>query len=84
MATQNQTLRRRVAQRLHIARRNGEAEEDSYLSLAHKHQFALELDHLAECIRSNKQPRTPGEEGLQDQIIMAPFTSPHAAVTLSN
>ena len=29
-------------------------------------QFALELDHLAACIRGNRQPFTPGEEGLQD------------------
>ena len=35
-----------------------------------KNQFALEMDHLAECVRQNKQPYTPGEEGLQDQRIM--------------
>jgi predicted dehydrogenase len=34
--------------------------------IAAKQQFALELDHLAACIRGNKQPFTPGEEGLQD------------------
>lgn len=31
-----------------------------------KNQFALEMDHLSECIQQNKQPKTPGEEGLQD------------------
>ena len=36
----------------------------------HKNQFALEMDHLAECVRQNKTPYTPGEEGLQDQRIM--------------
>ena len=36
----------------------------------HKQQFALELDHMAECVRNNKTPYTPGEEGLQDQRIM--------------
>ena len=36
----------------------------------HKDQFALELDHMAECVRQNKTPYTPGEEGLQDQRIM--------------
>jgi predicted dehydrogenase len=35
-----------------------------------RQQFALELDHLASCIRSNKQPHTPGEEGAQDMRIM--------------
>lgn len=35
-----------------------------------KNQFALEMDHFAECVTNNKQPWTPGEEGLQDQRIM--------------
>ena len=35
-----------------------------------KQQFALELDHMTECVRDNKTPYTPGEEGLQDQRIM--------------
>ena len=35
-----------------------------------KQQFALEMDHMAECVRHNQQPYTPGEEGLQDQRIM--------------
>ena len=35
-----------------------------------KDQFALEMDHMAECVRHNKTPYTPGEEGLQDQRIM--------------
>jgi predicted dehydrogenase len=28
------------------------------------------MDHMAECVRDNKKPCTPGEEGLQDQRIM--------------
>jgi predicted dehydrogenase len=35
-----------------------------------KNQFALEMDHFAECVVSGQQPWTPGEEGLQDQRIM--------------
>ena len=35
-----------------------------------KQHFALEMDHMAECVRGNKTPYTPGEEGLQDQRIM--------------
>ncbi|TWI55570.1 putative dehydrogenase [Pseudomonas duriflava] len=35
-----------------------------------KNQFALEMDHFAECVVTGKKPYTPGEEGLQDQRIM--------------
>ena len=34
--------------------------------IAPKNQFALELDHMAECVLQNKTPKTPGEEGLRD------------------
>jgi predicted dehydrogenase len=34
------------------------------------HQFTREADHFAECIRDNKQPKSPGEEGLRDIRIM--------------
>ena len=37
---------------------------------APKNHFALEMDHMAECVVSDKTPFTPGEEGLQDQRIM--------------
>jgi predicted dehydrogenase len=43
----------------------------SHLNLEPKNQFALEMDHFGECIRANKTPYTPGEEGLQDQRLMA-------------
>ena len=58
-------------QKLHISRREGKAESDSALSFGQKNQFSLEIDHMAECVRSGARPRTPGEEGLQDQVIMA-------------
>ncbi len=58
-------------QRLSIARRDGEAENVSIVSLPQRKQFALELDHMAECVRSGTRPRTPGEEGLQDHVLMA-------------
>ena len=35
-----------------------------------KNQFALELDHMAECVLENKTPRTPGEEGLRDVALI--------------
>lgn len=34
-------------------------------------QFALEIDHFSACIEEDRQPFTPGEEGLQDQRLMA-------------
>ncbi|MCW3062370.1 MAG: oxidoreductase domain protein [Capsulimonas sp.] len=36
-----------------------------------KNQFALELDHMAQCVINDHTPFTPGEEGLQDHRIMA-------------
>jgi len=34
------------------------------------YQFALEAEHFVDCIRNNKQPRTGGEEGLKDMLLM--------------
>ncbi len=39
-------------------------------SIPDKDQFAPQMDHFAECIKSNQTPYTPGEEGLQDMKIM--------------
>jgi predicted dehydrogenase len=32
--------------------------------------FAAEIDHMAECVTSNKEPLTPGEEGLKDLKVI--------------
>ena len=40
------------------------------VELPSKNQFALEMDHFAECIATGVRPYTPGEEGLQDLRIM--------------
>ena len=45
-------------------------EETVEPSIPDKDQFALEMDHFAECVRIGKTPRTPGEEGLQDQRVI--------------
>ncbi|WP_033366144.1 Gfo/Idh/MocA family protein [Mastigocladopsis repens] len=47
--------------------RNNRIEEQN---IEEKNQFALEIDHLSESIIQNKQPKTPGEEGLQDVRLM--------------
>jgi predicted dehydrogenase len=36
----------------------------------HPYQFTLEAEHFARCIRSNAQPHSPGEEGLQDMLAI--------------
>ena len=58
-------------QRLRISRREGQAEGGTELALGAKNQFALEMDHFAQCVRTGARPRTPGEEGLQDHVVMA-------------
>ena len=35
-----------------------------------KDHFALEMDHMSECVMDNKEPLTPGEEGLSDIKLM--------------
>jgi predicted dehydrogenase len=41
-----------------------------------KDQFALELDHMSECVLTGRPPHTGGEEGLQDvKIIAAAYES---------
>lgn len=34
------------------------------------YQFVYEADHFADCVRQNRQPDTPGEEGLKDMIAI--------------
>ncbi len=51
--------------------KNPEAESVEEVRLNEKNQFALEMDHMAECVVKNTKPYTPGEEGLQDQRLMA-------------
>ena len=50
---------------------NTMAETMTQVKLGQKNQFALEIDHMADCVIHNKQPHTPGEEGLQDQKLIA-------------
>lgn len=57
-------------QQLRISHRDGKAESVDQVRLGQKDQFALELDHMAECILQKRQPHTPGEEGLQDHVLM--------------
>ena len=55
---------------METAHAEGLVEDRTHPSIMPKDQFALEMDHMAECVLANRPPYTPGEEGLQDQSIM--------------
>ena len=55
---------------MRTAKAEGKLENVTEHRLEEKNQFALEIDHFADCVENNRQPFTPGEEGLQDQRIM--------------
>lgn len=57
-------------QKLTTARAEGKMERQEEIGLAEINQFAAEMDHFSDCILKNKRPFTPGEEGLQDHILM--------------
>jgi predicted dehydrogenase len=57
-------------QKLKSARAEGKLERQEDIGMEEVDQFAEEMDHFSECIISNKQPNTPGEEGLRDHVIM--------------
>ena len=48
--------------------RRGNAIEERTLPV--RDHFAMEMDHLSECVMDGKQPLTPGEEGLRDLTLM--------------
>lgn len=57
-------------QTLRVSRLDDGVNQVAERMIPRKNQFALELDHIATCVRQNLTPRTPGEEGLQDQVVM--------------
>ncbi|MFP5077883.1 Gfo/Idh/MocA family protein [Rhizobium sp. YIM 134829] len=57
-------------QSLVITSREGESTEKADVSLQAPNQFAAEIDHMASCILDDRRPRTPGEEGVQDHVLM--------------
>jgi predicted dehydrogenase len=48
--------------------RRGNAIEERTLPV--RDHFAMEMDHLSGCVMDDKQPLTPGEEGLRDVKLM--------------
>lgn len=59
-----------LTQRMRVSRRSGDLESVEERRRTFKDQFALEIDHFARCIREDRAPATPGEEGLRDQLLM--------------
>ena len=52
-----------------IGRRDDATSLDRWV-LDAKNQFATEIDHMADCVMGNTRPHTPGEEGVQDHLLM--------------
>lgn len=48
----------------------GKKESKEQILLKEGNQFAAQMDHFSECVLDNKNPKTPGEEGLQDVKLM--------------
>jgi predicted dehydrogenase len=45
--------------------------------------FAAEMDHMSDCVMQNRQPLTPGEEGLRDiSLIQAVYESARSGKTV--
>ena len=57
-------------QSLHVGAKENNKEVKKTITVDAKNQFSLEMDHFADCVRENRIPRTPGEEGMQDHILM--------------
>lgn len=53
------------------------------IDLQEADHFAAEMDHMSDCVMQNKEPLTPGEEGLRDlTIIEAVYESAKSAKTV--
>jgi predicted dehydrogenase len=57
-------------QRLHLIKAQDKLDTDAMIQVPVKNHFASEMDHMADCVLGNQMPRTPGEEGLRDMVLM--------------
>jgi predicted dehydrogenase len=66
-------------QRMRVRKGNVTEERDHPV----RDHFALEMDHMSECVQENKDPLTPGEEGLRDlKIMMAIYEAARTGKTV--
>ena len=65
--------------RMWVHNRNGIEERD----VPQRNHFTAEMDHMSECVMQNKEPLTPGEEGLRDiKLITAIYEAAKVRKTL--
>ena len=65
--------------RMKIRRNNATEDRD----LPQRDHFALEMDHMSDCVMENKDPLTPGEEGLRDlKLMMAIYEAARTGKTV--
>ena len=65
--------------RMKVARKNTVAE----VELPVRDHFAMEMDHLSQCAMDNREPLTPGEEGLKDiRLILAVYEAARTGKTV--
>ena len=57
-------------QRMTVIGRRDDATSLDEIVLSPRNQFAAEIDHFATCLLEDRKPRTPGEEGVQDHVVM--------------
>lgn len=60
---------------------HGNAVEEK--EIPERDHFAAEMDHMSECVMENKEPLTPGEEGLRDlKLMMAIYEAARTGKTV--
>ena len=65
--------------RMKIRRNNATEDRD----MPQRDHFALEMDHMSDCVMENKEPLTPGEEGLRDlKLMMAIYEAARTGKTV--
>ncbi len=57
-------------QKLTVTELDGEKSAQKQIEITPNNQFAAEIDHMASCVIEDRTPRTPGEEGVQDHVLM--------------
>ena len=57
-------------QRLLQIKAQDQLETEAVIQVSPKDHFATEMDHMADCVLKSETPRTPGEEGLRDLMLM--------------
>lgn len=57
-------------QRMSVIERDDDVTRNGEIALEPQNQFAQEIDHMADCVLTDSEPWTRGEEGVQDHKLM--------------